>query len=229
MSSCVAIWRDGDLRRVRPALHSVQPTPRVPCLSIEGHLRVREDEAEEVETLRRLLGEHGQVPGELQLARWSHTASPGVRDGASPSSSASTNQAYVFEHILVVEEELGRHLEPFENVHHRNGVRDDNRLENLELWTRPQPSGVRARDALEWAREILRSVRRPSRQSLKMPVRQRAWWRWRDSNSRLRATDWDFFGRSRCTDLTRRCPSAEDLGASPDALSPAGLRTEPAG
>jgi len=38
---------------------------------------------------------------------------------------------------------------------HRNGVRDDNRPQNLELWTRPQPSGIRVGDAVEWARAIL--------------------------------------------------------------------------
>lgn len=68
---------------------------------------------------------------------------------------AKAPTAYVFEHILVMEEMLGRHLHPEESVHHLNGVRDDNRPENLELWTRPQPSGIRATDALKWAKEII--------------------------------------------------------------------------
>lgn len=60
----------------------------------------------------------------------------------------------LYEHVYVMSEHLGRPLAPGENVHHLNGVRNDNRLSNLELWSTSQPSGQRLEDKIRWAIEL---------------------------------------------------------------------------
>lgn len=90
-----------------------------------------------------------------------------VKDPTHPN---ARKNGYVAEHTKVISELLGRPLTEKENIHHRNGIRDDNTTDgplkadpetgrlysgNLELWSTSQPAGQRVGDKVKWAREIL--------------------------------------------------------------------------
>jgi hypothetical protein len=69
---------------------------------------------------------------------------------------AKGRMIYEKEHRVVMEQHLGRALLTHENVHHINGNKLDNRLDNLELWSTSQPAGQRVVDKIAWAKEILK-------------------------------------------------------------------------
>lgn len=58
----------------------------------------------------------------------------GYRVVYNPHHPFAKKRGYIFEHRLVMEKHLGRYLESQEVVHHINDKRDDNRLENLQLF-----------------------------------------------------------------------------------------------
>lgn len=58
-------------------------------------------------------------------------------------------------HAVVMEKAIGRKLTAQETVHHKNGIRNDNRIENLELWSTSHPYGQRVEDVIAFCVDYL--------------------------------------------------------------------------
>ena len=67
----------------------------------------------------------------------------------------SSKHGKILEHVFIMSEYLGRPLIKGETVHHKNGIRDDNRIENLELWNCSHPFGQRVEDKIKFYKELL--------------------------------------------------------------------------
>jgi hypothetical protein len=100
----------------------------------------------------------------MHYHRWQRTGDAAGKWGAQPRQSqgyittdgykmspARRNKRPILEHRLVMEQIIGRPLRRFEEPHHKNGLRDDNRPDNLELWVKwRQPNGQRLTDLIDF-------------------------------------------------------------------------------
>lgn len=81
----------------------------------------------------------------------------GYRIISRPNHPNAMRRGKILEHVFIMSEHLKRPLFKHESVHHKNGIRDDNRIENLELWSKSQPSGQRLTDKIMWCKQFLES------------------------------------------------------------------------
>jgi hypothetical protein len=83
------------------------------------------------------------------------TTSSGYVNVYIPTHPNANSVGYVLEHRLVMEQQLKRYLTPQETVHHKNGIKTDNRIENLELKVSAHSPGQSPCDLIKHAVEIL--------------------------------------------------------------------------
>lgn len=113
------------------------------CAGHYGRLRTLGDVQEDIPLQQRRANGDGKITTQGYVLR------------VVPSHPNARSDGRILEHTLVMSEYLGRPLKKGENVHHKNGDRSDNRIENLELWSTNQPSGQRIEDKIGWAIELI--------------------------------------------------------------------------
>ena len=144
--------RRGDLQAGRPLDRRVNDTCSVANCAAQAYAR------QLCRAHYKRWRKHGDVRAHVPIRRGTGiTVSHGYRLVSVPESlrHLTNGRAREAEHRLVMAQVLGRPLYDDESVHHKNGDRLDNRPENLELWSRWQPSGQRLSDRLKHALELL--------------------------------------------------------------------------
>ena len=102
-----------------------------------------------------LYGDANSKPGRKRTSNKIEVSVGGYIKLYEPEHPNASGDGYVLEHRKVMSDFIGRPLLVSEQVHHKNGNRTDNRLENLELWSTRQPTGQRIEDKVEYALQIL--------------------------------------------------------------------------
>lgn len=92
--------------------------------------------------------------------------SKGYRMIYKPEHPNSTSRGYVMEHKLIMEKKLGRYLKENEVVHHKNGEKADNRIENLELMTHGEHTTLHNRER-NYSRETREKISRKAKERFK--------------------------------------------------------------